>query len=88
MPTSTPDATTQVHATGVRFSANQLCVSVSDGREVIVPLEKVDWLRWLAKATPEQRANWSLEPGGFAIYWNDLDDGLEICHLLGMQPVA
>ena len=88
MPTSTPDSTMQVHATDVRFSGNQLHVSVSDGREVIVPIDRVDWLRWLAAATPEQRANWSLEPGGFAIYWNDLDDGVEICHLLGMQPVA
>ena len=88
MPTSTPDATAQVHATGVRFSGNQLCVSVSDGREIIVPIERVEWLSWLAAATPAQRANWSLEPGGFAIYWNDLDDGVEICHLLGMQPVT
>lgn len=63
-------------------------VSLSDGREIVVPTEKIEWLQWLAKATPRQRANWSLEPGGFAIYWNDLDDGVEICHLLGMEPVA
>jgi hypothetical protein len=61
---------------------------VSDGREVTVPIDRVEWLRWLAVATPEQRAKWSLEPGGFAIYWDELDDGIEICHLLGMQPVA
>jgi len=42
----------------------------------------------VSRRDAEQRANWSLEPGGFAIYWNDLDDGIEICHLLGMQPVA
>ena len=88
MPTFTPDATIQVHATGVHFSGNRLCVSVSDGREIIVPIDIVEWLRWLAAATAEQRANWSLEPGGFAIYWNDLDDGIEICHLLEMQPVT
>lgn len=88
MPTSIPDVTTQVHAIGVRFSGNQLCVSLSDGREITVSIDRVAWLQWLANATPEQRANWLLEPGGFAVYWNDLDDGFEICHLLGMQPVA
>jgi len=35
-----------------------------------------------------QRANWSLEPGGYAIYWPDLDDGIEVCHLLDMQPLV
>jgi hypothetical protein len=39
-------------------------------------------LKWLGKATPKQRANWSLEPGGYAIFRPDLDDGIEVCHLL------
>ncbi len=78
----------QVRAIGVRFMDRVLCVALSDRREISVPLEHVPWLAWLAKATPEQRANWSIEPRGFAIYWNDLDDGIEICHLLGMKPVA
>ncbi|HEY3969721.1 MAG TPA: DUF2442 domain-containing protein [Planctomycetaceae bacterium] len=78
----------QVCAISVRFSGTKMRVSLSDGREIVVPTEKIEWLQWLAKATPRQRANWSLEPGGFAIYWNDLDDGVEICHLLGMEPVA
>jgi hypothetical protein len=78
----------QVCAVRVRFSGTKMRVSLSDGCEIVVPTEKIEWLQWLAKATPRQRANWSLEPGGFAIYWNDLDDGVEICHLLGMEPVA
>jgi hypothetical protein len=47
----------------------------------------VEWLNWLVKATPEQRANWSIEPNGFAIYWEDLDDGIEVRHLMKMQPL-
>jgi len=77
-----------IQATGVRFENDRLCVSLSDGREVSVPLNKVEWLAWLAQASPEQRAHWSVEPGGFAIYWEDLDDGFEIAHLLAMQPLA
>jgi hypothetical protein len=80
--------TEQVGATDVRFVGNVLYVSLSDGREVSVPVERIEWLNWLANATPEQRANWSLEPNGFAIYWEELDDGIEIRHLLEMQPLV
>jgi len=78
----------QVAATKVRFEQNILYIALSDGREISLPIDRIDWLDWLNKATPEQRTNWSLEPGGFAIYWEDLDDGLEICHVLGMEPLA
>lgn len=77
-----------VSALEVRFVGDVLHVSLSDGREVSVPMDRVAWLDWLLKATPEQRANWSLEPGGFAIYWEDLDDGVEVAHLLGLQPLS
>lgn len=72
----------QVAATKVRFEGDILYISLSDGREISLPIDRIDWLKWLAKATPEQRANWSLEPGGYAIYWEDLDDGIEVCHIL------
>ncbi|MGH9785510.1 MAG: DUF2442 domain-containing protein [Terriglobia bacterium] len=85
---STNNITEQVAATGVRFDGNILYVALSDGRELSVPLKRVPWLRWLMKASPEQRAKWSLEPGGFAIYWEELDDGIEVCRLLGMQPLV
>ena len=49
---------------------------------------RIEWLRWLYEATPEQCANWSLEPGGYAVYWDDLDDGVEVCHLLALEPLA
>jgi hypothetical protein len=77
-----------VQATEVQFEGDRLTVRLSDGREVSVPLSKLEWLRWLAKATPEQRAHWSIEPGGFAVYWEELDDGFEIAHLLAMQPLG
>lgn len=78
----------QVSATAVQFDGSILQVSLSDGRMVSLPIDKTEWLQWLAQATPEQRQNWSLEPGGYAIYWEDLDDGLEVAHLLGVQPLV
>ena len=88
MSTLTAKDTEQVRAKSARVTANTLHVRLDDGREISVPFTEVSWLRWLAKATPKQRANWSLEPGGFAIYWPDLDDGIEVCHLLDSQPIA
>jgi hypothetical protein len=76
-----------VGATGVRFAGDVLYMELSDGREIRVPLECVSWLRWLAEATPAQREKWNVEPGGFAIYWEDLDDGIEVVRLLAMQPL-
>ncbi len=84
----TAKITGQVQAKGVRFTNGMLQIRLNDGREISLPLAEVPWLKWLAKATSKQRANWSLEPGGFAIYWPDLDDGIEVCHLLDSQPIA
>jgi len=72
----------EVGAIDVYFIGNTLCVSLSDGRAISVAIDQFKWLDWLAKATPKQRTKWSLEPGGFAIYWKELDDGIEVCHLL------
>lgn len=88
MPTLANSVMEQVGATGVQFSGNMLNISLSDGREISFPMERVEWLDWLVKATPEQRAKWTIEPGGYAIYWEELDDGIEVCHLLELQPLA
>lgn len=82
------DTTSQVKAIGVRFVDDTLYVTLDDGREISLSINRFDWLDWLADATLEQRDNWSIEPGGFAVYWEDLDDGIEIKHLLRMQPSA
>jgi hypothetical protein len=66
-------------ATGVRFADSTIYVALNDGAEIAVPLARFEWL---AKAAPEQRARWSIEPRGYAVWWNDLDDGFEVCHLL------
>ena len=88
MSTLTAKTNATVRARDVRFTNGTLRVRLNDGREISLPLAEVSWLKWLARATPKQRANWSLEPGGFAIYWPDLDDGIEVCHLLDTQPIA
>ncbi len=63
----------------VRFAKEMLYVELADGREIGVPLTQFPWL---AKASPAQRRKWHLEPDGFAVYWDELDDGIEVEHLL------
>lgn len=88
MTTSPNNIATTVSASGVRFEGDVLCVVLSDGRELRVRSQNVPWLKWLANATPVQREKWSLEPGGFAIFWDELDDGFEVCHLLDLRPLG
>lgn len=56
-----------------------LYIILRDGREIGVPLARFPWL---AQASPEQRARWSIEPHGYAVWWEELDDGIEVTHLL------
>ena len=88
MITSTSEVGTLVQVKRVRFEDNTIYITLSDEREISLPMEQLDWLKWLAKASPEQRAKWNIEPGGFAIYWEELDDGIEISHLLSMQALG
>ena len=81
-------AVERVALTIVQFEGNLLLVQLSDGRLVSLPTDKIRWLDWLASATPEQRAGWSIEPGGYAVYWKELDDGFEVAHLLALQPLS
>jgi len=78
----------QASAKSARVTGTALSVQFNDGREITVPFAKARWLDWLARATPKQRVNWTIEPGGFAIYWPDLDEGVEVCHLLDPQAIA
>ncbi len=77
-----------VSAKNVFFEGERLHIQLSDQREIIVPLNAIEWLDWLKEATPEQRSHWEIEPGGFAIYWPDLDDGVEIEHLLTLYSLT
>jgi len=73
-----------VAAVGVTITDQRIVVELSDGREISLPWEHIPFLR---EATPQARGNWQLEPRGFAIYWPELAEGLEVKHLLDPQPL-
>ena len=85
-PTSQPR--NDAYAVSASATREILRIALNDGRTIELALADFPWLRWLKNASDEQRANWVLEPGGFAVFWPELDDGVEVRHLLGMEQVA
>ena len=77
-----------VKATGVEFQDEWLTVVLKDAGRISVDMTRVYWLKWLLNAAPQQRERWSLEPGGYAIFWDELDDGVEVEHLLELSPIS
>ena len=63
----------------VRFSEDDIVVSLVDGRTVSVPLV---WFPRLAAASNQQRENYELLVDGEGIYWPDIDEDLSVDGLL------
>ncbi len=70
---------TSVLVTDVRFTNDSMLVSLSDGREISVPLE---WFSRLRNATPEQRSKWRFIARGVGIHWEDIDEDIAVTTLL------
>jgi hypothetical protein len=61
----------------VAFTADELVVTLADGRKVTTPL---DWYPRLKQASAEQRANFEIMPMG--IHWPELDEDLGVAGML------
>lgn len=70
-------------ATKVWFTNESLCVQLTDGREIFVPIEYYPRLR---DATKVQRENFELLGEGTSIHWPEIDEDLSIEGIvLGIQ---
>jgi prevent-host-death family protein len=74
-----------VGARSVRFDRGRVYVELTDGRELGVP---IDWYEFLRDATPITRDDWEIDAQGLAVYWPQLQDGLEVLHLLDARKLA
>ena len=74
-----PKSPTSVLATDVRFTGDAMQVSLSDGREISVPLE---WFTRLRNATPEQWSKWRFIARGMGIHWDGIDEDIAVTTLL------
>ena len=77
----------EVEVRNVHFEGDMMLIELSDERQLGLPFKKIKWLDWLAQATPEQRDKWAIEPYGYAVWWEELDDGIEVEHVLSLQPL-
>ncbi len=60
-----------------------LCVDLSDGRTISVPLA---WFPRLVHASQEERKNWKLIGKGHGIHWQDIDEDISVENLLAGRP--
>jgi hypothetical protein len=67
----------------VAFTADELVVTLADGRRIATPLQ---WYPRLWKASDAARRHFELMPMG--IHWPDLDEDLGIAGMLQGRPAA
>jgi hypothetical protein len=70
-------------AQGIDTTEDELIVRFVDGRTISIPLA---WYPRLYHATQEERANWRLIGDGNGIHWPDLDEDINVDHLLAGIP--
>ena len=67
----------------VTVSVDTLCVDLSDGRSISVPLA---WYPRLLRATVAERKRWRLIGRGSGIHWDALDEDVSVEGLLAGKP--
>lgn len=72
-----------VAAQDVTVSDKMLKVTLTDGREISVPLA---WYPRLWHGTPAERNNWRLIASGEGIHWPDLDEDISVEGLVLGKP--
>ncbi len=70
-----------LRATSVAFTANDLVVTLADGRKIVTPLE---WYPRLLHASAQDRGDYEILPMG--IHWPRLDEDLSIAGMLKGRP--
>ena len=73
----------QVRAQTVKVTDEELIVELDDGRTISVPLT---WFPRLLHGTPAERENWRFIGDGEGIHWPELDEDIEVRHLLAGIP--
>jgi len=75
--------TAYARAQQVIITDDTLTVDLVDGRTISVPLL---WFPRLSHGTTKERLNWRLIGDGEGIHWPDLDEDIEVAHLLTGGP--
>ena len=79
-------STAETHVpTAARVEVNDdtLCLELSDGRTISVP---VAWYPRLSHGTAQERNHWRLIGNGRGVHWPDLDEDISVENLLAGKP--
>lgn len=69
----------------VEVTADELTVTLADGRRLTVPLA---WFPRLLSASPEARAEWQLLGDGEGVHWPEADEDISVAGLLAGASAA
>lgn len=61
--------------TGLKIGADSITATMSDGREVAIPIA---WFPRLLGATMKQLENFEISPSGYGIHWPDVDEDISV----------
>jgi Protein of unknown function (DUF2442) len=67
-------------AMSVEFVDASLRIVLTDGREILAPIE---WFPRLRDASAEQRGKWRLIGQGEGVHWPEIDEDVSVSALLG-----
>ena len=66
-------------ASHVSFDQNNMCVDLSDGRKIFIPLV---YFNRLLNATESQRNHYVISGGGTGLHWEEIDEDIRVDNLL------
>ncbi len=79
------DTFLDVQITNAFFANNVLTIGLNDGRIIHFPCTS---MTWLSDATPERQKDYAIESDGYGVWWNELDDGIALHHILSPSPAT
>jgi hypothetical protein len=61
--------------TGLQIAADTITATLDDGREVSIPIA---WSERLSKATRTQLKDFEIDPYGYGIHWEAIDEDISV----------
>jgi len=71
--------TFEARASKIWFDDHNIWLSLSDGRQLSIPLV---YFPRLHRATEQQRENYELSGGGTGLHWDEIDEDISVPNLL------
>jgi hypothetical protein len=74
-------SSTELTISSAKLTGNNLVIFLSDGRVIFYPIAG---MTWITDASQEKQQDFTVTE--WEIYWNQIDDGLTLEHILSPNP--